>query len=136
MDVFSTPLTRDDGSERPPDDFQPRTRLKHLYSKGLVSSKNVEKLDELSKKLCVKKEILKGAILHLEQQRTLASMRERKRMKEREQHAEKKFDEYDWDALVRNGDISKLKVKELDKYLSNYEIPAVAGMHKILSRQC
>ena len=82
MDVFSTPLTRDDGSERPPDDFQPRAQLKHLYSKGLVSSKNVEKLDELSKKLCVKKEILKGAILHLEQQRTLASMRERKRMKE------------------------------------------------------
>ena len=24
-----------------------------------------------------------------------------------------------------------MKVKELDKYLSNYEIPAVAGMHKI-----
>ncbi|XP_078000994.1 acid-sensing ion channel 1B-like [Glandiceps talaboti] len=34
MDVFSTLLTRDDVSERPPDDFQPRAQLKHLYSKG------------------------------------------------------------------------------------------------------
>jgi hypothetical protein len=87
-------------------------------------------MSELSKSLCVQPHILREAVMHLEQQKLLAEMRSKDRVKERNVRTDKSFDCYDWGHLVRSGDIAKLKVKELDKYLQKYNMPIVTGMVK------
>ena len=39
-----------------------------------------------------------------------------------EEQKNKKFEDYDWSSLLREGTLKKLKVSELDKYLHHYKL--------------
>jgi hypothetical protein len=54
-----------DGVQRRPDDFQPRSNLKKLFSEGEISSHDDDKIEVFSKKFIVPTEIVKNYIMDI-----------------------------------------------------------------------
>ena len=84
-----------------------------------------KKKKELSNDLCVEEEHVALYVKHLEELKTVASIRENERKKKRETKSNKKYEEYDWPLLIQSGTLQTLKVKELDKYLTKHSLPTV-----------
>jgi hypothetical protein len=119
LSVFETPVETDRNT-RPVDDFQPLKQVKDYMAQGKLVTE--EEIGEFSKKIITDKLLLKKYIEHL---RTL-EINKRKRFEKRqvllEEEKNKKFEEYDWLSLLREGALKKLKVNELDKYLHHYKL--------------
>ena len=64
-------------------------------------------------------------VKHLEELKTVASIRENERRKKRQTESSKKYEEYDWPLLIQSGTLQTLKVKERDKYLAKHSLPTV-----------
>ena len=109
LSVFETPVETD-GNTRPVDDFQPRKQVKDYMAHGKLVTE--EEIEEFSKKFITDKLLLKKYIEHLR----ILEMNKRKRFEKRqvllEEQKNKKFEEYDWLSLLREGALKKLKVNE------------------------
>lgn len=123
LDVFSTPNTNDDGTEREIDDFLPRARVKKLFAAGELKINDHAKLAELAKELSLPISLLEECVKHLEELKILSEMRSKDRARKREEREAKTYNDYNWPELIRNSSLNKLIVKELDKYMNYHQMP-------------
>ena len=124
-----TPIEDDAGNTRLVDDFQPRAQLKKLYKRSAISSSDEDKINDLSVKFIVPMNLVRNYVLHLEHLALMKQKRQREEMANKEARVEKKYEEYNWQALYERGKISSLRVFELDKYIDHYRLSGKA--HKI-----
>ena len=117
MDVFNTP-----NSNRDVDDYQPRANLKKMYAANELDTE--ESINNFSKKYIVPVNIVKQYIEHLRILERVKCIRARQRCNLKKNIDIKTYADYDWLKLLLNGSLTKLKVKELDKYLSKHELPS------------
>ena len=111
-----------DGFQRRPDDFQPRSNLKKLFSEGEISSHDDNKIEVFSKKFIVPTEIVKNYIVHM---KTLKSDKEKRTIanqQKRQDEGAKRYKDYDWVSMFENNCIDKLTVSVLDKYIMHKQL--------------
>ena len=97
---------------RQPDDFQPRANLKKLFKNGMIAVTDGPKISDFAKTYCVKEKYVMFYLQHLQGLKTLQSIREKSRHRQRQDKLEKTYADYDWENLVRSRAINKLLVKE------------------------
>lgn len=112
--------TDENGKPRGPDDFQPRANIKRLVSEGALSCK--EEVEQFSKKFAVEQDLVQGYIAHLQDLKIQSNIRARGRTEQKNKRAQKTVEEYSWLELVQSGNIKKLLVSELGKYLKHYKL--------------
>ena len=105
-------------------DFQPRANIKdikRLVSEGALSCK--EEVEQFSKKFAVEQD-LQAYIAHLQDLKIQSNIRARARgrTEQKNKRAQKTVEEYAWLELVQSGNIKKLLVSELEKYLKHYKL--------------
>lgn len=104
------------------DDFHPRVQLKAIFTKNNSYFDNPDNVKEFSKKYVVTEDAIKMYVNHMK----LLSLRKEKRSKEkaqqREEEARKTYADYDWEGMFHDRSLSKLKVFELDKYISHHNL--------------
>lgn len=134
MSVFNTQATDDNGQLREVDDVAPRAVIKRLFKAGTISSNNVEKLKEVSSRVCVEEKYVASYVKHLEELKTVSAIRENERRKNREKECSKTYEDYDWNTLVDSGKLNSLKVKELDKYLKRHDLSTIGKKEDKIKR--
>jgi len=108
--------TQIDGKLRLPDDYQPRTQLKVSFASGEISSVEEDKVKEFAQEYCVAKSLVQSQLAHLE----FLDYQKKRRQQKCKEEAEKKstYDAFDWHKLFKDQKIIKLKIIELDLYLT------------------
>ena len=77
-------------------------------------------IDLFATKFAIDPKLVKEHVQHLNDLKQRSQMRATQRGRKSEHLRQKTFEEYDWRQLVLGGEISKLKVFELDKYLDKH----------------
>ena len=107
-----------------PDEFQPRVKIKKMFNAGMLSTE--EKMQQFSKNFAVETRLIKTYmyIAHLEdlKQQSGIFKRTRRRTEQKHKLTSRTFKEYAWCHLMESGDLQKLLVSELNKYLKHYKL--------------
>ena len=119
LPLSKTSTVNADGSQREPDDMQPRANLKKLFKKGEISSDSLQAIETFSKSYSVETNLVCEYIRHLEHLKYMQDIRTRERESTKKKRSEKQYTEYEWDRLIMNGKLGGLLVSELDKYLDH-----------------
>ena len=122
LQLKDCPKTNVSGEERLPDDFQPRANIKKLFKYGDIDISDETSVNEFALKFCVKKEYVVKYVQHLHNLKTVQSIREESRKQNKQEQIDKDVFQYDWTNLVESGNLKKLLVKELDKYLIHHQL--------------
>ena len=120
--VSTTPSTNENGDEREVDDWQPRANIITLFGCGELSLEKEDKLTEFSEKFMVKKEYVQSYVQHLTNLQITKNIRQKERSTAQARRKEKGYEEYDWMELVLKGELGKLTVLELNKYLTKHNL--------------
>ena len=95
-----------------------------MFNAGMLSTE--EKMQQFSKNFAVETYLIKTYmyIAHLEdlKQQSGIFKRTRRRTEQKHKLASRIFKEYAWCHLVESGDLQKLLVSELNKYLKHYKL--------------
>ena len=122
LPLHDCPRTDENGELRMPDDRQPRANLRKLFKNGDINMSNTAKVEEFALKYCADEDHVVKYLQHLQNLRTLQSIRERSRKQKKQGKLDKDYSRYDWTALMQNGKLQKLLVKELNKYLIHHSL--------------
>lgn len=79
-----------------------------------------EEIQRFSEKFAVQPELVSSYISHWKYLTIQGEIRGRGRKEQKRQRMKKSVHEYDWQQLVDSGELKKLYVPELDKYLSHH----------------
>ena len=125
--ALDTPLEID-GKVRSVDDFQPRKNVKEYLAQGMLKSEN--DFEHFCGTFACEKILMKKYVQHLQ----ILEINKRKRadirkIQQQEQES-KRYEEYEWAKLFEEGELKKLKVKELDKYLIHHNLPPITTPKK------
>jgi hypothetical protein len=120
--VSTTPSINENGDERDVDDWQPRANIIKLFGCGELSLEKEDRLTEFSEKFMVKKEYVRSYVQHLTNLQIAKNIRQKERSTAQARRKEKGYEEYDWMGLVLKGELGKLTVLELNKYLTKHNL--------------
>ena len=109
-------------ADRLPDDFQPRAQLKKAFALKEVQLDNPVSISEFSQKYVVAERSVCEYVQHMEHMKMMKDKRSADREHRKGQADVKTYDDYDWEDLYRQDQLSKLRVSELDKYLSKHAL--------------
>ena len=70
----------------------------------------------------VKKEYVQSYVQHLTKVQTTRNIRQKERSTAQARRKEKGYEEYDWMELVLKGELGKLRVLKLNKYLTKHSL--------------
>ena len=115
-----------------PNDFQPRANIKKMFSDGVLTTE--EELQQFLEKFDVELHLIKAYIVHLEDLKIQSGIRTRGRAEQKRKMMSKTFEEYAWRNLVESGDLKKLLVSELNKYLKHYK--AAPKLKRYVESRC
>jgi len=115
MTPFETPTSR-----RFPDDWHPGVNIKKEFSNGNLHTETG--IDRFTTKFAVDPKLVKEYVQHLNDVKQRPQMRAAQRGRKSQQLRQKTFEEYEWRQLGLGGEISKLKVFKLDKYLDKHNL--------------
>ena len=111
------PLNTPDCQSRPPNDFQPRVNIRTAFNDGILTKDDPDTLSAFSDKFVVE---TKHVLSYLDHLMFLQSNQEKMREERIKQSAatkNKPCHGYNWKQLVTDGQLPKLKVVGLDKYI-------------------
>ena len=91
-----------------------------MFSDGMLTTE--EELQQFSEKFAVEPPLIKAYIAHLEDLKIKSGIRTRGCAEQKGKMMSKTFEEYAWRDLVESGDLKKLLVSELNKYLKHYKL--------------
>ena len=91
-----------------------------MFDDGTLKLDDAEAILSFSNKFIVEKELVKDHLLHLTTLERTKNLRKKDRLEKRQQRQQKSFEEYNWGTLCRTGEIQKLKIQELEKYLTHF----------------
>ena len=109
LDVFDTQLV-DSNKLRSPDDFMPRAVVKKLFKAEL---QNMEDIKTFANQHVVKAEMVN--IKHLRNIEFTKQLRATVTKNEANTRKTKKYEDYNWSAMIKDGSIGKLTIIELNK---------------------
>ena len=121
--VEETPLITESDQQRAPDDFQPRANLKMAFENNTVSLNDMESIEDFCNKYGVTEKVVKEHLEHLQTLKRLRDMRSSERQRGKLERQNKSYDDYNWVKLVEDGEIGKLLVPELHKYIEHHNLP-------------
>ena len=121
QNVSTTP-SHDNGTEREVDDWQPRANITKLFASGELSLEKEDRVIEFSEKYIANKEYVVSYLLHLTNLSTAKKIRQNERILEQARRKERTYEGYNWLKLVLRGELSKLTILELDKYLKKHKL--------------
>ncbi|CAB4011421.1 Transient receptor potential cation channel subfamily A member 1 [Paramuricea clavata] len=122
LPVADTPLCTENDTPRPVDDWQPRANITKLFQDGEISLQQQDEITTFSETFYVIREYVVASIEHLTNLQSTKQIRSRGRAEEQRHRKERKYDEYDWINLVLQGELSKLTIPELDKYITENKL--------------
>ncbi|XP_065130789.1 uncharacterized protein [Paramisgurnus dabryanus] len=114
------PYNRTPVDGRLPDDFQPRAQLKKAVLHRDVQLDNPISISEFAQKYVVDERCVREYVQHIKRMDLMKAKRSAEIDDRKVQSNAKKYDDYDWKELYRQGQLSKLRVSDLDKYLSKH----------------
>ena len=117
VDVFDTQLV-DSNKLRSPDDFMPRAVVKKLFKGEL---QNMEDIKTFANQHVVKAEMMN--IKHLKNIEFTKQLRATVTKNEANTRKTKKYEDYNWSAMIKDGSIGKLTIIELNKSLQANTLP-------------
>ena len=120
LDVFDTPLVNNN-KLRPPDDFMPRAVVKKLFKEGELQ--NMEDIKIFANQYVVKAEIVNDYIKHQKNIEFTKQSRATVTKYEANTRKTKKYEDYNWSAMIMDDSIGKLTVIELNKFLQANKLP-------------
>ena len=120
LDVFYTPLV-DNNTLRPPDVFMPRAVVKKLFKEGELQY--MEDIKTFANQYFVKAEIVNDYIKHLKNIEFTKQLRATVTKNEANTRKTKKYEDYNWSAMIKDGSIGKLTIIELNKFLQANKLP-------------
>ena len=118
LGVFDSPT----GADRSHDDWQPRHNMKKKFQDGTLKLDNEDSICSFSRQFIVDKDFVKEYLQHLVELKLMRSLRTLDRHQKRRDKQTKLFDDYDWEGLIRSGQLSKLSISELEKYLNKFSL--------------
>ena len=122
MTVSETPLENEDGSERQPDDWQPRENITRLFNNSELSLTDQDKISDFASRYYVKREYVVNYIQHVTNLQLGKEIRSRERKRKQTEKRDKLYGEYNWLELILKGELEKLNIQELDKYLDKNQL--------------
>ena len=129
LDVFDTQLV-DSNKLRSPDDFMPRAVVKMLFKEGELQ--NIEDIKTFANQHVAKAEMVNIKLLkNIEFTKQLRATVTKNEANTRKT---KKYEDYNWSAMIKDGSIGKLTIIELNKSLQADTLPQQGNKpDKILS---
>ena len=118
LDVFDTQLV-DSNKLRSPDNFMPRAVVKKLFKEGELQ--NMEDIKTFANQHVVKAEMVN--IKHLKNIEFTKQLRATVTKNEANTRKTKKYEDYNWSAMIKDGSIGKLTIIELNKSLQANTLP-------------
>ncbi|XP_070539440.1 uncharacterized protein [Ptychodera flava] len=128
--VKNLPALDTEGSQREIDDYQPRVQIRRLFDAGEISSADLDKVGEFSKKYIVPEKVVLNYLNHLETLKTVRLKKQKKRNQANALDQPGQYDNHDWDTLYRNSELRKLKVSDLDMYIDRHKLTSERKMLK------
>ena len=105
------------------DDFQPRTQSKKAHESGELTLSVSENVAAFADKFIVKTSLVVEYLRHIEVKEFKKKKRAEKAKEKPKIAKEKKCEDYDWMSLCgKGGELRKLRVSELNKYLKHQHI--------------
>ena len=120
LDVFDTQLV-DSNKLRSPDDFMPRAVVKKLFKEGELQ--NMEDIKTFANQYVVKAEMVNDYIKHLKIIEFTKQLQATVTKNEANTRITKKYEDYNWSAMIKDGSIGKLTIIELNKSLQANTLP-------------
>ena len=117
--VLDTPLEID-GKVRSVDAFQPRKNVKEYLAQEMLKSDNY--FEHFCRTFACEKILVKKYVQHLQILEINKWKRVDIRKIQQQEEESNRYKEYDWTKLFEEGELKKLKVKELDKYLIHHNL--------------
>jgi hypothetical protein len=121
LPLEKTPRTVNE-EPRQVDDCLPRACIIRLVNEGVLCLDDATSIDEVAKSLAVEPCYVRHYMEHIQHLQRMKGIRSGDRKTKKQSKLEKKVEDYDWFSLVRNNDINKLLVVELDKYLDLHSL--------------
>ena len=118
LDVFDTQLV-DSNKLRSPDDFMPRAVVKKLFKEEELQ--NMEDIKTFANQHVVKAEMVN--IKHLKNIEFTKQLWATITKNEANTRKTKKYEDYNWSAMIKDGSIGKLTIIELNKSLQANTLP-------------
>ena len=118
------------GVLRATDDYNPRVQLKILFNNGMLSLDDVEKIDEFAERYIVDKIIVLDALKEMRAAQVMALAKKKDRAKLKQANAQKVYADYDWNAIIEGGDLKKMLVTDLDKYIDYHALKHLRNKNK------
>ena len=110
-------MTTSDCQSRPPDDFLPSVNIRKTFNDGILSKVDPDTLSAFSDKFVVETKHVLSYLDHLMYLQSNQEKRREEKIKQSVPTKNKPYQSYNWKQLVRDGQLRKLKVVELDKYI-------------------
>ena len=107
---------------RAPDDFQPRAQLRKLFVEGNIKCGDNDKIEAFSKKYIVSPDLVKEYLEHLTNIEVRKNMRQDEKRQAKKDEETKGYGDYNWEELYKSGNLKKLKVAELNKYIFRHNL--------------
>ena len=101
--------------------FMPRAVVKKLFKEGELQ--NMEDIKTFANQYVVKAEIVNDYIKHLKNIELTKQLRATVTKNEANTRKTKKYEDYNWSAMIKDGSIGKLTVIELNKFLQANKLP-------------
>ena len=107
---------------RAPDDFQPRAQLRKLFVEGNIKCGDNDKIEAFSKKYIVSPDLVKVYLERLTNIEVRKNMRQEEKRQAKRDEETKGYGGYNWEELYKSGNLKKLKVAELNKYIFRHNL--------------
>ena len=117
LSVDNTPV-----HNRAPDDFQPRAQLRKLFFEGDIKCGDNDKIEAFAKKYIVNPDLVKEYLEHLTNIEVRKNVRQEEKRKAKKDEETKGYGDYNWEELYKSGNLKKLKVPELNKYIFHHNL--------------
>ena len=130
--VYDTSNVNEYGTHRTPDDFQPRACIKKAFTDGCLEE--IDNVETFAKKHSVEAKYVSAYLEHLKELAATAQIRSDARTIKKRDRASKPVEGYNWKGLSEEGELKKLTVGELNKYLGKYEFPMLGKKSEKVKR--
>ena len=107
---------------RAPDDFQSRAQLRKLFVEGNIKCADNDKIEAFFKKYIVSPDLEKEYPEHLTNIEVTKNMRQEEKRQAKKDEETKGYGGYNWEELYKSGNLKKLKVAELNKYIFRHNL--------------
>ena len=127
------PVNKTPTNNRVVDDYLPRLQLKKAYISGECSLEDPTSISNFSRQFIVSEKCVTDYLKHLKLLELRKDKRKKQRTAEAAAKAKKKYEDYNWNAMLSDSSLTKQTVAVLDKYLRHHKLQSASNKKAKLS---